>query len=82
LTEKKKLKPTQKICPLLAALSTGHSDYPTCLGDRCALYVKMHKLRNAGGYPDPDTYLVYEGCGLIVNIPWEVREIERKPQER
>jgi len=58
---------------LSAATYTGAQ----CIRENCALYLKVHKSRILGRYADPENYLVYEGCGLVHNIAWTVKKIER-----
>ena len=78
-------KPTDKICPLAPLSYTEVEKRQKCLGEKCALYVKIVKSRElkAGDctYSDPETYLKFEGCGLIKNIPWVPVKIPEKKAE-
>lgn len=82
MTEKKAVSPKEKICPLATAGGGHWHDPPLCLGDKCALFINIQKPRlfSAGetAYSDPETKLVFNGCGLIVNIPWSIAEIKRQ----
>jgi len=75
LTEKKR-----KVCPLMRAiyLTTDlHVDVQHCLGEDCALWVKLVKTSTLGLGK-----LVYEGCGLVNTIPWKyVRREEAEKDE-
>jgi len=78
-----------KFCPLLTIASLKETEIPLqeCLGEECALYVKIVKARElkAGDitYADPERYLRFEGCGLIKNIPWNFVEFpEKKAREQ
>lgn len=75
---------TKKTCPLLSADARRAVGWTKCLGDKCALFIKITKPRmfdtGAGSYPDPETYLAYRGCGLIRAIPWSVEKRELKKE--
>ncbi|RLG90022.1 MAG: hypothetical protein DRO36_06800 [Candidatus Hecatellales archaeon] len=62
-----------KICPL-----TGEN----CLGKHCALYVRIIKpkiLENGViKTVDPISIYVFEGCGLIQQVPWKIQKIRRQ----
>jgi len=53
-----------------------------CLGDSCALFVRLWKPKvweGAGDkYTDQEVYQVYEGCGLIQQVPWAQQEYKKK----
>jgi len=64
-----------KICPL--------SGQP-CMREYCALYVRLQKPRiieyEINGVKrrvaDPTTVLIFEGCGLLNQIPWKLEKIQ------
>lgn len=76
MNEKKELSPTDKTCPLMIFAGVTDPEEVKCIGENCAAYLKMMKPRVFGAgqnaYPDPETYLRYEGCGLVTLIPWQV----------
>ena len=59
-----------KICPL-----TGRA----CLGEHCALYVRVIKPKiikqGLNEFVDPTGVYVFEGCGLIQQVPWRLQKI-------
>ena len=68
-----------KICPLFirnfthAQLESGDYDVK-CVGKDCALYVSTWKLSPLG------SKMVWEGCGLVHQVPWRFERTEKKPQ--
>lgn len=81
MNEKPRLKPTEKTCPLLRLQQDVVQMEPKCLGEKCALFVRIwkHRVLEAGQdkYPDSEKYHVYEGCGLIQHIPWAQKGIRK-----
>lgn len=55
-----------------------------CDGLDCQLWVKLMKDRilvtgKHSKMTDPDSYYVYEGCGLVTAIPWMLVNRVKKP---
>ena len=65
----------KKICPFP---SNTPDSIPYCIGEACALYVKLVTpiilTDGKTSYQEPDKYRVFEGCGLIQQVPWETRQ--------
>jgi len=64
-----------KLCPLTRQ---------TCLGDKCACYLRIMKERILATkeyrFTDPEYYYRYEGCGLMPKIPWKLEKIPETPE--
>jgi len=60
----------KKICPIISILEK----HPVaCFEGECRLWVHLRKDTH-----DPNYILEYEGCGLVVNLPWKGKELMRK----
>lgn len=74
----------KKLCPILVAGDRDSSGNNGCLGEACAVYVKIHKPRALTdghiNFCDPEAYLKYEGCGLVQQIPWTLVKVEDEPK--
>jgi hypothetical protein len=65
----------QKLCPLKRL---------PCLQTKCALWNTLQKpIMMTNGtltYPNPEFLQVFEGCGLIHEIPWQTMKLQPAPQ--
>jgi hypothetical protein len=65
----------QKICPFRRTDGIAAD----CLGEKCACHIRMVKPAFiAEKIVDPEHFYSYEGCGLVVNVPWR---LEKKPDK-
>ncbi len=63
-----------KLCPLAAAANPHETS--RCLGEKCACYIAIDKAQKKAA--EPETHL-YEGCGLVARIPWNLAKRKTKP---
>lgn len=63
-----------KICPFAA--TNPNAKHLFCIGENCALYIRIAKQI------DPITLKTYEGCGLVRQVPWQIKLIVRTPEMR
>jgi hypothetical protein len=61
------------LCPLARFTGATSPAFGRCIKEECAVYVKLHKQT-----VNPDVDLVFEGCGLILAIPWRPIKREEK----
>jgi hypothetical protein len=71
----------KKLCPILVAADRENRGNNGCLGEMCAVFLKIHKpnVLTYGNvsYCEPEEYLRFEGCGLVQHVPWERVKLER-----
>ena len=79
--------PASKLCPLVAASISPklsrNVENCGCIGKNCAVYVELRTpriidVRGWGSFRDEEEFFVYEGCGLVVQIPWRLVKAESK----
>ena len=62
-----------KLCPLMPGRPGFAEVRAPCLGEKCALYIKIEKDNRPNEY----YRLVFSGCGLIQHLPWIGMEKKR-----
>jgi hypothetical protein len=75
MTQRKRATTCLKLCPLLNINRPAHLIDQACQGPSCVLWVKLQKEAM-----NPNYRLVYQGCGLVVNVPWQVHQIKEEPK--
>jgi hypothetical protein len=62
----------RKLCPLsIRPRLFGKPQINECLGDKCALWIRLEQPANT-------FKLTYEGCGLVSIVPFEVQRTKEQ----